>query len=95
MFDLTEIPFLSLFKICARISEISRTNFSFVLISCANSNSYVNFVHAIRDVWYNLEKVHTNSREFVKVMLRMACTVYKDSGNHINNLTQLDGCVWY
>ena len=38
-------------------------------------NSYLNFVHEIRNFWWNLEKVHSNSREFVKVMLRMACTV--------------------
>ena len=51
--------------------------FSFVLISCTNSyvNSYVNFVHEFRNFWQNFEKISTNSREFVKIMLQMGCTV--------------------
>ena len=36
---------------------------------------YMNFVHKIRNFWYNLQKVHTNLCKFVKAMLRMACTV--------------------
>ena len=35
----------------------------------------MNFVREIGKFGKNLEKIRTNSREFVKVMLRMACTV--------------------
>ena len=54
--------------------------FSFVLILCTNlyANSYVNFVHEIPTkfvIFGRTWKVHMNSCKFVKVMLRMACTV--------------------
>ena len=55
----------------ARISEIRVRIFSFVFTN-SYANSRVNFVHEIRTkfvIFDKLGKVHTNSREFVKVML--------------------------
>ena len=51
-------------------------NFAYDFFVFPNSyaNSQVNFVHEIRN-FDKLGKFHTNSREFVNVMLRMACTV--------------------
>ena len=89
---------LSSFKIRARISEIWARIFSFVFAnSHTNSyaNSHVNFVHEIRTkfvIFDKLGKVHTNSREFAKVMLRMACTVYD---MYVNNLLRKRGLKLY
>ena len=63
------------------MSEIQRTNFfvCFDFIKEFKANSYVNFIHEIRmkihNFWKNLEKIRKNSYKFVKVTLRMACTV--------------------
>ena len=50
-------------------------NFRVRIFSFVFTNSYVNFVHEILNFCLNLENFHTSSREFVKVMLQMACTV--------------------